>query len=340
MSESNSSLWGFGMRRMAVLLLGAAAAMVMAASVAYACGPSATMGLDATSGAPGTTVTGAGYNFSKAGEAGLTDATAELHWQTRDGAVLWSGAPAEDGSLDISFTVPDVAPGHYLVILYQQSEEGVTPGRQPARARFQVTAASASSVAPAAVEEPAGAAPPAPAAEHTAPAPSGDQRGAAPAAAADVAPVAAPPAPAAEHHVPAAAVEQSSPSASAPASTPGERRAAEAPAGSPGPAAVDVGVTPPLPAVTWPLEVITALKGTVVTGEAAALAGAGRATTASSGSTAAVDAVGEAAAATARVGSGLPLGSAGLGAALAAALAGIATYVVWDRRRRLPHASV
>lgn len=336
MSESNSSGRGFGIRRMAVLVLGAAAAMLMAASVAYACGPSATMGLDATAGAPGTTVTGAGYNFSKAGEAGLTDATAELHWHTRDGAVLWSGTPAEDGSLDISFTVPDVAPGHYLVIVYQQSEEGVTPGRQPARARFQVTAASASSVAPAAVEEPASAAPPAPAAEHTAPAPATDQ-GAAPAAAVDVTPVAPPPAPAAEQPVPAAAVEQSSPAASAPATIPAQRRAADVPAGSPASAAVDVGVAPPLPAATWPLEVIAALGGTAATEEAAALAGA-RATTPSTGSTAAVDAVVEAAAATARAGSGL--GSAGLGAALAAALAGIAAYAAWDRRRRLPPASV
>jgi hypothetical protein len=66
--------------------------------------------LSPTSGAPGTTVTLTGNNFGQS-------ASLEVRWGTATGTLLTTGATDGQGRVvgPVTFTVPAVAPGTYLV---------------------------------------------------------------------------------------------------------------------------------------------------------------------------------------------------------------------------------
>lgn len=211
-------------KRLLVLVLGTMAAVVMAASVAFACAAITTIKLESASAAAGSTIEGRGDAFRHGDGFG----NVVLTFENREGQQLWTGPVAEDRTVNFSFTVPDVAPGHYALVATQAGADGKPVPGSPARTTLQVTPAAAASGAAVAQTEAAGSPAPAPAPveEAAAPAPAA----VAPAqASATEQPAAAAPAPAAP-----------APAATAPTTT---APAATAPAAS-APGAAATAVTP------------------------------------------------------------------------------------------------
>lgn len=156
-------------KRLVVALAAAAAPFVAVAAIAYACTALATMDTDRKAAHAGEQVDGTGRGFS----ASPTASAVEIHFNARDGAVLWSGSPDLSGNIAFSFTVPQADPGQYVLIA-TQTNNGNPVGGTPARSSFEILAP-----APAAAEpQPAPAAPaeqpaqPAPQPAPAAPAPS------------------------------------------------------------------------------------------------------------------------------------------------------------------------
>ena len=221
-------------RPLYLMALGAVAVPLVAASIAYACGALASLSVGTQSADVGSTVSGVGRGFSNSHGGAPSAEPVVLHFNTRNGPVLWTGRPDPSGNIEFTFSVPRVGSGSYALIATQNNADGVPSSGTPARAMFSVAgpiadAIAAEAAAPAA--EPVAAAPapapvatPAPAAApQTATAP---RVRVAPAAPAPAAPVAAP-APAA---TPAPAVEATpAPEAApAPAVTPAAPEAAPA----------------------------------------------------------------------------------------------------------------
>ena len=200
--------------------------------MAYACVSLATLSLNTTNGAVGTTVTGSGKGFSGMMGAVSTNVPAqpapvEIHFGSRTGPVLWTGVPDGSGQIAFSFQVPASEPGEVVIFATQSTPTGAAVSGTPARTVFTVDAPPA---APAptqqAVVEPEPAAAPAPVAAPAAtPAPAPRVRVAtrAPAATPAPAPAAAAPAvPAAVTPAPEVAAPVA-PAAEAAAPTPARR---------------------------------------------------------------------------------------------------------------------
>jgi len=156
-------------RRIGFLLIFGSALSLAVASIAWACGNLTTLNLNTSSAAPGAVVTGEGDNYSNS--AGVSNV--EVHLGSRDGPVLWSGAPVAR-TVSPTFTIPaGTAPGYYTLVATQYQSNGLPVGGAPGRARIQVTGGAAdpaladaaapsdsapASAAPAAVGAPAAAA--------------------------------------------------------------------------------------------------------------------------------------------------------------------------------------
>lgn len=291
-------------KRLLVLVLGAMAGMLVAASAAYACASLATLKLDNATAAVGTTVDGRGDSF-RDGD-GFTPVT--LHLETRDGDVLWSGT-TENRTINFSFTVPDVEPGVYALVGVQKFVDGRPAAGTPARTTLEITPAGGASAA-SAVTETSPAAAPVPAAP-----------------AQEAAPAAAVEAPAAATQTQAAAVVEPAPAAPAAAAAP----APVTPA-APAPAPQETAATalPAAAASTFPAELRAG--GTTLAAETVAFPVAARAGTGD------VAAPAAAPAATSSWATSLEAALSGTAAAwlLAGALAlGLGAMVV-SRRRPLP----
>lgn len=198
-------------KRLLVLVLGTMAAVVMAASVAFACAAITTIKLESASAAAGSTIEGRGDAFRHGDGFG----NVVLTFETREGQQLWTGPVAEDRTVNFSFTVPDVAPGHYALVATQAGADGKPVPGSPARTTLQITPAAAASGAAVAQTEAAGTPAPAPAPveEAAAPAPAPAPAAVAPAQASATEQPAAAPAPAAP------APTTTAPAATAPAAT-------------------------------------------------------------------------------------------------------------------------
>lgn len=209
-------------RRLLVLVLGAMAGVVVAASAAFACANLAAITLSTNTAAPGSTVEFRGDAFrdgpaepQEEGPDAVTDVV--VRWNSRSGEELWSGR-SENRTVTGSFTVPDVSAGHYMVVATQYYvESGAPVAGAPARASIEVTGAPASSGAVASASAEQGGAAPAASDESAAPAPAPEEA----------------PAPAAATTAP----QQSTAAPSAAASTP------EAPAATSAPAASNSGAS-------------------------------------------------------------------------------------------------
>jgi len=124
-----------GARRVWLLGLGAVAAPVFVASMAFACTSLATLSMP-ESGAELSTVTGTGKGFNTAD----TSSAVEIHFGSRTGALLWSGRANSAGEIAYSFQIPQgTAAGQYAIIATQTLASGNAAGGTPARAAFQVT---------------------------------------------------------------------------------------------------------------------------------------------------------------------------------------------------------
>lgn len=149
------------LRRGLLLVVGVAAAVLMAGAAAYACTAFATLEFASSAEAPGAVVEGTGKGF-RASHGQSPGGEVRVRWDRRDGAVLWAGPASEDGTVAFDFTVPDVPSGHYVIIATQSTtdretgEETETPVYgTPGRQSFEVVAAaSQGQLAPTASSEP------------------------------------------------------------------------------------------------------------------------------------------------------------------------------------------
>lgn len=153
------------LRRGLLLVVGVAAAVLMVGAAAYACTAFATLEFVSSADAPGAVVEGTGKGF-RSSHGQSPGGEVRVRWDRRDGAVLWAGEASEDGTVAFDFTVPDVAPGHHVIVATQSTtdpetgEETETPVYgTPGRQSFEVVAAaSQGQLAPAASSEPSSAA--------------------------------------------------------------------------------------------------------------------------------------------------------------------------------------
>lgn len=121
------------------LVVGAACGVVFAAlavSTAFADPGHARISLGSSSAPPGAAVDGSGSGFSASGSA------VQITFGGPSGPALWEGAPAANGSISFSFTVPNAAPGSYSIVATQsQGGSGPVSGTS-ARTTLVVTAAT------------------------------------------------------------------------------------------------------------------------------------------------------------------------------------------------------
>lgn len=103
------------------------AAMLAFAAVAFACTASNLVSLSTPVGAPGTAVSVSGVV--------LSDNDVVVRWNGADGPVLARATAADFRSGAFNFSVPDVAPGYYVVTSVQDDAHG---NEMIARAAFQV----------------------------------------------------------------------------------------------------------------------------------------------------------------------------------------------------------
>ena len=136
-------------------------------ATAFACSNLATVILSSGRGHSGATITltGASFAYPKA-TSGLPPSKVVVHWQGEDGPILAEAVPDRFGSISATFTVPQAAPGMYVITATQLTPR-VTPGvapdappayfaepGTPARASFEVVAPGESVAARAPTTEP------------------------------------------------------------------------------------------------------------------------------------------------------------------------------------------
>jgi hypothetical protein len=133
-------------RRLAALagigILGVPLAVV---ATAFACANLATLKFDRAGGTPGTQVSLVGRNFNTSPQASAV----QVRWNSRNGKVLYEGRPVNN-KLRGTFTVPQAAPGYYVVVATQTGPNGRIASGTPGRAPFKVRATSSSGAVPAA----------------------------------------------------------------------------------------------------------------------------------------------------------------------------------------------
>lgn len=136
-------------RRRWVFLLATlgAAVMLTAASLAYACTVQSNIDVDKEAGAPGSTVDGTGSSFASAtGRQAVLNGgvnPVQVHFNSMDGAVVWSGMPDSAGKIAFSFPVPQNAAGPVTIVATQADASGQPISGTPARTAFEVLPSTA-----------------------------------------------------------------------------------------------------------------------------------------------------------------------------------------------------
>jgi hypothetical protein len=129
-------------RRLAVLagigILGVPLAVV---ATAFACANLATVKLNTAGATPGTQVSFVGRNFNTSPAASAV----QVRWNGRRGQVLFEGRPVAN-KLKGTFTVPQAAPGYYVIVATQTGPNGRIAAGTPGRAPLKVRATSSSEV--------------------------------------------------------------------------------------------------------------------------------------------------------------------------------------------------
>ncbi len=131
-------LTGAGRRRVCLsVALAVAGALAVTAALAYACTVQPTVSLTQSSATPHSAVAGTGEYFSETG------GPVELHFNSLESAVVWSGQPDAVGRIAFQFEVPDVAPGTYTIVATQAAlGTGQPVAGTPSRAPLTVVAAN------------------------------------------------------------------------------------------------------------------------------------------------------------------------------------------------------
>ena len=169
-------------RRWYLVALGAVAAPLVGASLAYACTSLATLGLNPTSGTPGQQVTVTGRGFSAHDASDARTGLVEVRFDSLNSPALTAPIKAQpDGSFTAQITIPQsAAPGSHVVIATQNRANGTAASGTPARQSFTVVASPRAAVTSSPAANPTGPAAPGPA-PSGATAPAGAPAAAAPA---------------------------------------------------------------------------------------------------------------------------------------------------------------
>ncbi len=132
-------------RKGALLLAGAAAASLVVGAAAFACTNLATLNLSSTAGKAGDVVTVTGSSFA-VGREGNPTHPVQLRWNGVNGTVLAETTPDRAGNISATFTVPEGAPGYYILVATQKDARGVDTYGTPARASYQILGPNGQSV--------------------------------------------------------------------------------------------------------------------------------------------------------------------------------------------------
>jgi hypothetical protein len=128
-----------------LLVAGAAAASLVVGAAAFACTNLATLNLSSTAGKAGDTVTVTGSSFA-VGRGDSPTLPVQLRWNGVDGMVLAETTPDRAGNISATFTVPEGAPGYYVLVATQRDARGVDTYGTPARASYQILGPNGQSV--------------------------------------------------------------------------------------------------------------------------------------------------------------------------------------------------
>ena len=134
------------LRKKGGLAFGAVAvAAVVVGAAASACTNLATLNLSSTAGKAGDTVTVTGSSFA-VGRGDAPTLPVQLRWNGVNGMVLAEAVPDRAGNISTTFTVPEGAPGYYVLVATQKDARGVDTYGTPARASYQILGPSGQSV--------------------------------------------------------------------------------------------------------------------------------------------------------------------------------------------------
>ena len=132
-------------RKGTLLVAAAAAASLVVGAAAFACTNLATLNLSSTAGKAGDVVTVTGSSFA-VGREGNPTLPVQLRWNGVNGTVLAETTPDRAGNISATFTVPEGAPGYYVLVATQKDARGVDTYGTPARASYQILGANGQSV--------------------------------------------------------------------------------------------------------------------------------------------------------------------------------------------------
>lgn len=129
--------------KMSKVLLTTGALLLVSAMAAWACTNLATLNLDKSAGAAGTSVDITGSSFATESARYAEVSAVEIRWNGVDGAVLATARPDSAGNIATTVRVPsDAAPGYHVLVATQSTtdkEGNVSPAYgTPARAAFSV----------------------------------------------------------------------------------------------------------------------------------------------------------------------------------------------------------
>ena len=129
-------------RRWYLVVLGAVAAPVVGASLAYACTSLATLSLNPNSGTEGQTVTVTGRGFAQHDPADArTGQPVEIRFDSVRTPLLATAAPGADGTFTAQIRVPQAPTGDHVIVATQNRADGRPASGTPARQSFTVVAA-------------------------------------------------------------------------------------------------------------------------------------------------------------------------------------------------------
>ena len=128
-----------------LLFAAVAAASVFVGATAFACTNLATLNLSSTAGKAGDLVTVTGSSFA-VGRGDAPTLPVQLRWNGVDGVVLAETVPDRAGNISATFTVPEGAPGYYVLVATQKDARGVDTYGTPARASYQILGPNGQSV--------------------------------------------------------------------------------------------------------------------------------------------------------------------------------------------------
>ncbi len=104
-----------------------AVATVIFGAAAFACTNLATLNLSSSSGKPGEVVKVTGTSFAVSTAQSPVNPVV-LHWNATDGPVLATAEPDKAGNIAADITIPQGAPGSYVIVATQTKQVAAQPG--------------------------------------------------------------------------------------------------------------------------------------------------------------------------------------------------------------------